>query len=342
MEKYSLISVVILNYNGKGIVEPCLASVLNSNYPNFEVVLVDNASCDGSIEIIEKTFGNNDKLKIVKNNKNLFYAEGNNIGIDNARGEYIFILNNDTEIDKNCLKEIAEAMKDESIGAGQPKILVYGQSSIIDNTGGIIDRYGYTKGRGSQELDVGQYDNLRQIFYAGGTAMVLKRNVLNEIGIFDPEFVAHWEDVDLSWRIRLRGYKIIFIPQACLYHKISKTIKRFGNYHRISFYIRKNRIAGLIKNYAFCNLIKTLPILILIYFLMFIKELNVDKDVKLALSSIWAIIWNIKELPYILRARWRVQRKIRRISDSQILNFMQSGFIVFQAMCLYMGKKCNA
>jgi hypothetical protein len=75
---------------------------------------------------------------------------------------------------------------------------------------------------------------------------------------------------------------------------------------------------------------------------MFIKELNVDKDVKLALSSIWAIIWNIKELPYILRARWRVQRKIRRISDSQILNFMQSGFIVFQAMCLYMGKKCNA
>lgn len=323
MQRYPLISVVILNYNGKGIIEPCLASVLNNDYPNFEVVLVDNASTDDSIQAVEEMFPDDGRLKIVKNSVNSFYAGGNNIGINHSKGECIFVINNDTEIDRHCLKEIAQAMNDENIGAAQPKILIYGQDTVIDNTGGLIDRFGYTKGRGRHESDIGQYDNLNDIFFAGGTAMILKRKVLEEVGAFDPKFVAHWEDVDLSWRIRLKGYKIKFVPKARIYHKISGTINQYGSRNKISFHIRKNRISGLLKNYSTVNLLKSLPVLLLIYLMIFIKESIIDMDIKMALSSFSAIAWNINELPYIFKMRRFVQSTVRRIPDAQITGLME-------------------
>ena len=333
-----LISVIVLNYNGKEFVNDCLCSVLKTEYNNFEVILVDNSSTDKSFELALEKFGCDLHLRVVKNYKNLFFAEGNNRGIREARGEYVVILNNDTVVTPSWLTEIVLGMRDKTIGAAQPKILLYNDPLRIDYAGTDLDKYGYAKGRGRGEVDRGQFDNTIDIFYAGGTAMVLRKKVLNEVGLFDDKFGAHWEDVDLSWRIRLRGYKIVLIPKAVIYHKGSKTMSKFAKRQEVAWYIRKNRIAGLIKNYNIVNLIKTLPILILIYFLFFIKELFVNRDIKIAMASILAVIWNIKELPYILRARWRVQRKIRRISDSQILKFMQPGSMVFQAMCLYMEK----
>lgn len=327
---FPLISVVVLNYNGQSFLNDCLDSVLKSDYNNFEVILVDNASTDNSFKSAQMKFGRYPQFKTIQNNENLFFAEGNNRGIKEAKGEYVVILNNDTVVQPSWLKEIAYVMQDKTIGAAQPKILSQTEPARIDYAGVDLDKYGYARGRGLGELDTGQFNKVEQIFYAGGTAMVVRRNVFNEVGFFDAKFGAHWEDVDLSWRIRLRGYKIMFIPKAVVYHKGSQSMSLFVAKYRVAWYVRKNRLSGLIKNYSLLNLIKTLPALIVIYWLVFIKELVFDKNIRMAMSSLLAIIWNIKELPYILRQRKLVQTKIRVVSDVQVVNFMQKESFVFK------------
>lgn len=332
------ISVIILNYNGKGFLEPCVRSVLNSDYQDFEVVLVDNASTDGSIDSLERIFSSNRKLRIVRNKENSFFTGGNNIGIRASRGECVIILNNDTEVDSAWLKEIAGVMLDERIGAAQPKILIYGSNpQRIDYAGATIDRYGFAKGFGRGEVDKGQFDRVDDIFYAGGAAMVLRKKVLDEVGLLDERFGMHWEDVDLSWRIRLRGHRIVLIPKSRVFHKGSMSMSKFTPSAKVAWYVRKNRIAGLIKNYGILNLFKTLPVLMLIYFAVFVNELF-SVSVKMALSSFWAIIWNIKELPYILRQRQIVQDRGRAVGDREIVRYMRKECIALsclkEALCL--------
>lgn len=121
----------------------------------------------------------------------------------------------------------------------------------------------------------------------------------------------------------------MFIPKAVVYHKGSQSMSLFVAKYRVAWYVRKNRIAGLIKNYSLLNLIKRLPALLLIYWLISMKELVFDRSIKLAMSSVLAVIWNIKELPYILKQRKLVQTKIRVVSDAQVVNFMQKESFVF-------------
>lgn len=329
-----LISVVILNYNGSGILEDCLDSVMKSDYPDFEVVLVDNASVDDSLEWAQNKFRTDARLRIIRNDRNLLFAGGNNTGIRNARGDLIVILNSDTQVERYWLKEIACMMQDEAIGAAQPKVLIYATSPVkIDYAGGGLDRFGFSRGIASQQVDHGQFDDGRDIFYAAGTAMVLKKRVLDEVGLFDEKFGMHWEDTDLSWRIRLRGYRIILIPKAIVYHKGSRTMHKFAKKEDVSWYLRRNRIFGLIKNYGAWNLIRFLPVTVLFYFMLFLKELFINWDLKLALSSIRAISWNIKELPNALRERKIIQKFIRRIPDKQITRFMEQKSIAFEYLC---------
>lgn len=325
-----VMSIIVLNYNGKGFLEDCLSSIFKSNYSNFEVILVDNSSTDDSLVSAEAKFAGDLRLKIIKNSKNLLFTGGNNRGINEAKGEYVIVLNNDTTVHPDWLNRIASVMQDETIGAAQPKILLFDEPSRIDYMGGALDRYGYAEGIGRGQIDNGQFDNMSQeLFYAGGTCMILRKKYLDEVGLFDGKFGAHWEDTDLSWRLRLRGYRIVAIPKAIVYHRGSKTMKKFARREDVSWHIRKNRISGLIKNYCVLNLIKTLPILVMIYLLIFIKEIVIDRNIKIALSSIFAIGWNIKELPYILRQRKIVQNKIRRLSDKEITKSMRKGFIAF-------------
>ena len=330
-KKNPLISIIVLNYNGCGILEPCLRSIFNSDYPDFEIILVDNASTDDSLERAKQQFGRDSRFKVIQNSENLFFAEGNNIGIRRAQGEYIFLLSNDVEIEPKCLSEIATAFKGSQIGAAQPKVFLF-NSSKFDNTGGLLDRYGYSQGRGRSEMDLGQYDKLLDIFYAGGAAMILSKRALDEVGLFDSKFYVYCEDVDLSWRIRLKGYKIVLLPKAKVYHRVSavtsKNIDKFNL--ELKWHIRKNRIATLIKNYSPGNLLRYLPIILSFYFLIWLKELIINRKPKLSITSVRAIFWNIKELFYLVEERKRVQSQIRQITDEEILKFMQRGSILWQ------------
>lgn len=323
MPEYPLVSVVIVNYNGKGFLRECCASVLGSDYPLFEVVLVDNASTDKSIDEVRDLYGGDRRLKIIASAENLLYTGGYNRGIRSCSGDLIVCLNSDTEVDSAWLRHIVGVMEDPAIGAAVPKILVYGSDpQRIDYAGAGIDRYGFAVGYGAGELDSEDYAQIRDVFYAGGTAMVLKRAVIDQVGVFDEKFGMHWEETDLSWRIRLAGYRIVVIPAAKVYHKGSLTMKRYSSKPDVSWYIKKNRLAGLIKNYSPANVFTKVPVLILIYACIFFRELIIVRDTRSALSTLRAIGWNIAQLPYLMRMRRHVQRDIRSVGDAQIVRYM--------------------
>lgn len=329
-----LFSVILVNYNGRDFILDCIGSVLKSTYPNFEIILVDNASCDDSINLIEQRFSKEQRLKIIKNEKNLHFAEGNNVGIKNSKGDFVILLNNDTEVETNWLEEIEFVMREPSIGASQPKILCHDNHGIIDNAGNYFDALGYTHGRGHLEKDTYQYEKIEDIFFAAGTAMVIRSSILKEVGLLDSQYLIYAEDVDLSWRIRLKGYRIVYIPKSLVYHKGSKTVLKFPGKITTTMLSRKNRLATLIKNYGFARLCKNLALILILYVLIFFKEMLLDRNPKLAFTSLSAILWNIKKLPYLLRERWIVQKNIRVLSDKEIAKSMHRKSILVEQYLL--------
>lgn len=323
VKDYPLVSIVIPNFNGRNLLERCLKCVFKSTYHNLEVILVDNASSDDSIPFVKKLFGGEGRLRIIKNKKNYFFAEGNNIGARRAKGKYIIVLSNDIEIKPSCLELLVETLEqDSTIGAAQAKILIGGQNRIIDNMGGNLDFFGFARGRGRLEKDRGQYDKIKEVFFAAGASFIVRKSIVEEVGLFDPAYFVHSEDVDLGWRIRLRGYRVVVVPQAVIYHKPSSSIKKVSWQNELSFHIRKNRLATLIKNYSSAILLLVLPLELLIYFGLFLIELLIKLTPRQAITSLKAIGWNLQNLSYLLEKRRKVQGKIRRVSDFSIFKMM--------------------
>ena len=197
--KLPLVSVIILNLNGLEHLEVCLDSVHATKYPNFEILLIDNNSSDSSVEYVKNNYPN---VKIIKNDKNLGFAAANNIGINFAQGEYVILLNNDTEVDQNWIIEmIKTAESNQLIAACQPKVLDFYNRKKFEYAGGgggFIDTYGYPLCRGRVfdhvEFDTGQYDDYCNVFWATGAAMLLKREVLEKIGLLDEDFFIYHEE----------------------------------------------------------------------------------------------------------------------------------------------------
>lgn len=323
MKDLPLVTAVILNWNGKDIVASCVNSVLNSDYPNKEVVVVDNISTDDSVELLNHKFAGDKRLKVVITETNLPPVKANNLGIKNAKGDYIFLLNNDTEVERSCIRNLVLAAIDDTVCS--PKVLL--KSGKIDFNGGMMDRLGYGWGRGYGEDDLGQYDD-QGFFYPG--FFLFKKSMLERTGFFDEEICFGWDDLDFSWRIRLAGYKINLVPTAIIYHLGSHTLKRLRTKYFNHYNMRKNRIAGLIKNYNFYNLLRFLPILLMFYFLIFLQELFIERDLRLAFTSISAILWNIKVFPLLMKKRHFTQKNIRRVGDREIIKYMTNKSVLFE------------
>ncbi len=326
-----LVSIVIVNYNGAEFLEACIRSVLAGSYPQFEVIVVDNASSDASIPLIKRLAAEDSRVRLIESNINRNYTGGNNLGIRNAKGSLIAIINSDTEVSKNWLEGLVSAMSDPTVGACQPKILRFYEKERIDNTGGLIDALGYTQGRGTGE-PAEHYPTAEDVFFAGGTAFMVKKDVLDMVGLFDEDFVLHWEDVDLAWRIRLKGYRIRYIPQSTIYHKISKTIAKCSNQTMIQFHIRKNRICGLIKNYSLLHLLLRIPMLILLYCMIACFEILKNKNIAAAMPTCKAIWWNIYSIQKTIKKRSFVQHHIRTVPDREIEKFFERKLIFMKTL----------
>ena len=320
MGKMPLTSIIVLNYNGKKIIDYCLHTVFLTDYDNFEVIFVDNGSTDGSVKYVTNKYGKEPRLRIIALDKNYGFSGGNNAGILASKGRYVVLLNNDVQVSRGWLKKLVNAMeRDTSIGAAQPKILLEDKIHI-DAAGCFIDYLGRVYQRGVFERDRGQYKKMDEIFYARGAAIILRRSVLNEVGVLDPDYFIYYEETDLCWRIWLRGYKVVYIPTSVVYHKGGATMGKKRNPEAI-FIARRNHLMTLIKNYSLRNLLRFLPA-ILFRMALFSVKLALGGEFPYASAYIRAMLWILMKLKYIWKKRMWVQYKVRKVSDEQVMRVM--------------------
>jgi GT2 family glycosyltransferase len=241
-----LVSVVIVNWNGKHLLGECLDSLLAQSVGGIEIILVDNGSRDGSAEYVLERYRD---VKVVSLPENIGFAGGNNAGIRAASGMYIALLNNDTKVDPEWIPSLLKEAEASPavVGMWASKILSYDHPGVIDNVGLLMYPDGLGRGKGRLEKDEGQYDQREEAFFPSGCAGLYRHDMLDEIGLFDEEFFAYADDVDLGLRARLAGWQCIYVPSAKVYHKYSASSSAHSPFK--AFLVERNRIWVLLKNY---------------------------------------------------------------------------------------------
>lgn len=315
MKQSPLVSIIIANWNGGEIFKTCLNSLNKLNYPNWELILVDNGSSDGSENFIVH-YRQIKHYKLIRNKTNLGFAQANNQGYEISSGKYILLLNNDTKVEPDFLtKLICKIEQDSQIGVIQPKIALIDKLSYLDNVGAYLTLTGFLEHWGFMEKDGPEFSKEREIFSAKGACMLIRKKVINETGLFDRDFVSYMEETDFCWRVWLAGYKVVFYPKAKIYHKVGFSSKK-QNQIFVNFHSFKNRLISLIKNLEVRNLlligsVHVFLILLLSFYYLFKFQFNKT-------GMIWsAIFWNIKNFPITFQKRQRIQ-EIRKKSDGQI------------------------
>jgi GT2 family glycosyltransferase len=242
---HPIVSVVVVNWNGKHLLGECLDSLLDQRgVGDFEIVLVDNGSLDGSVEFVR---GRYKDIRVLSLQKNTGFAGGNNAGIRIATGKYVALLNNDTKADPSWLANLVNAAEVDrhSVGMWAGKILSYSNPEIIDNVGLLLYPDGLGRGKGRLERDEGQYDEPGEALFPSGCAGLYRREMLDEIGLFDEEFFAYADDVDIGLRARLAGWECRYVPTATVYHKYSSSSSAYSPFK--AFLVERNRIWVLLK-----------------------------------------------------------------------------------------------
>jgi len=241
----SSVSVVIPNWNGKQFLPSCLDSLRNQAYREFETILVDNGSDDGSVEFVREQFP---EVKVIRLAENTGFARAVNAGIRTSEGELVAVLNNDTEASPEWLGELVACIERHPPAAAATSKMLDGRNPhLLDDAGDMMTRYfrAYQRGRGEQ--DAGQYDEEVQVFGASGGASLWRAKVLRELGSFDEDLFAYYEDVDLSFRARLAGYECWYAPRAVVLHHGGGTsatrASEFVHYHAV-----RNRWSVIVKD----------------------------------------------------------------------------------------------
>ena len=263
-KKTPLISIVILNYNAGELLLNCVQSIFNSKYQNLEVIVVDNASSDKSHIICKEKF---DKIRLISNETNLGYCEGNNVGIRNSKGEFVVILNPDTEVDSGWLDELLNAYIKNGEGLYQPKILSLYDKKILQSTGNMLHLFGFGFARDKGLKDMNQRNQIEQIGYASGTCLFSSVSVLNKIGLLDPFLFLYHDDLDLGWKAAQIGIKSFFVPSSIIYHAESYTLKWSS---KKFYWMERNRRYCLLTHYSKDTYRKMLSSLILVDILVWI------------------------------------------------------------------------
>lgn len=236
-------SVIVVNWNGRHLLEGCLASLCCQTFRNSEVIVVDNGSDDGSVEWLAAHYP---EIRIVALNTNEGFCAGNNAGIRAARGEYIVLLNNDTEVEPAWLEELVRYIGgDPSIAACDSKILYFDQRDTIWSAGATYTIAGSAEWRGHGRPDM-EITEPTEVFTANACSAIYARRVLDEIGGLDEDFFAGYEDVDWSFRARLRGYRVVNVPSSRVFHKVSATHQY--NSSTYVYHGQRNVFAVFVKN----------------------------------------------------------------------------------------------
>jgi GT2 family glycosyltransferase len=220
------VSVVVVNWNRCNLLRACLRSLTRQRSVQFEVIVVDNGSTDGSSDMVKAEFlHGNLPVTLIQNDRNLGYCAANNQGIVQARGQFIALLNNDAEADPGWLAALLAAFQGrDDVGMAASKILSWENPRVIDKAGHLIYLDGQNRGRGHGQLDCGQFDKLEEVLWPDGCAAMYRRSMLEEIGAFDEDFFAYADDAELGLRARIAGWNCVYVPDAIVYHHHSATL----------------------------------------------------------------------------------------------------------------------
>ncbi len=305
--KNGLVSIIILNYNGEEFLENCLESIFRETKQDYEVIVVDNNSPDKSGEKFSKKY---QECNFILNNQNVGVSEGLNIGIRNAKGKFIVLLNNDLIVAPKWLDYLFEAYQKKGEGLYQPKFLKMRDKSIIDSAGNLINIFGFGFSREKGKKDLLQYNEIEEIGFAAGTCLFCSKEIFDKVGLFDEKLFAYNEDLDLGWRARLLNYKSYYIPKSVVYHYGSAQWKWSGE----KFYLlERNRWVVLLSNYNIKTIVKLMPSLLVIeavLLLFFTKKRMLLKK----LRSYGGII----KLSNHIKKRRELNKKIRNVGDDEI------------------------
>ena len=237
-----LASVIIPNWNGARFLPTCLEALRRQTYADREVIVVDNASKDGSCTLVSDRYP---EVALVPLARNAGFAGGVNAGIRAARGEIVALLNNDTEADARWLEELVSALdRHPQAGSAASKILLFDKRDTFHSAGDAFRTDGLPANRGVWQRDVGQYDREEYVFGGCGGAVAYRRRMLEEIGLFDEAFFFNCEDVDMAWRAQLAGRLCVYAPKAIVYHALSAT----GGGVTASYYTGRNTLWVLAKD----------------------------------------------------------------------------------------------
>jgi GT2 family glycosyltransferase len=308
------LSVIIVNWNGRHFLNDCLSSLRQQTFRDFEVILVDNASEDGSVDYVHQFFP---EVRVITEPVNLGFAAGNWAGYKEARGEVIALLNNDTATDPSWLSELHQALHTfPQAGSAASKMLYFDDRKRIDNCGFWLASNGTTVELGRDELDGPQSAEFRWVFGACAGAAAYRRTMLEDIGFLDPDFFMIYEDVDLSFRAQLRGYPCLFVPTAIVYHHLGATLKRVPA-QRV-FWSQRNIEYVYVKNMPASMMLRSLPQRLVyelggaIYFTLQGR----------GASFLRAKLAAFRNLPELLRKRKTILGS-RSIADSQLRTLTQ-------------------
>ncbi len=313
----SLISVIIPNWNGGHHLPTCLDALRRQTYPRVEVLVVDNASTDGSPALLARDYP---EVRLVQLAENRGFAGACNAGIRASSGPIVALLNNDTEADPRWLAEIASAFaRHPEVGIVASKMLLFDQRHVFHTAGDLYGVDGVPINRGVWQEDVGQFDREEEVFSACGGTAAYRRAMLDEVGLLDEDFFFSCEDLDLAWRAQLAGYRCLYVPTAVVYHKLSAT----GGGVTASFYDGRNFLYLIAKDYPGSLLRRYWPRVVRAQLRIAWDALRAWRGAaaRARLRGQLAGLWG---LPRMVRKRRAVQRT-RRVSDEYLESILTDG-----------------
>ena len=239
-----LVSIIILNYNAGELLLNCVESILKSDFKNYEIIVVDNNSKDKSHLLCKEKF---EEIKLIENSKNFGFCEGNNIGVRNARGEFIIIINPDTTVTPTWINEFLNAQKENGDGIYQPKIISLEDKKTILSTGNMIHLFGFGFAKDKGNLKTKNIKNVEKITYSSGTCIFTTKKLFEKIGMFDSFLFLYHDDLDLSWRASMQKIDSFYVPTITVFHKESYNFqwssKKF-------YWLERNRKYCILTHYS--------------------------------------------------------------------------------------------
>lgn len=257
------VSVIIVNYNGRHLLDELFESLATQTRLADEVIMVDNASMDGSVDYVLDRFP---WVKVITSPANVGFAGGNNLGFDNAQGEYIALLNTDAVPEEKWLAELIHALdKDDRLGAVVSKVFLAAEKPTIDCAGAEFNNLGFSWGRGSNQLDKGQFESVVESASLTACATLLRRSALGGAPLFDGRLFMYYEELDLGIRLRGNGYNILYVPTSVVCHKRSQGVRKATSkpLEFQQFYGNRNRIKIVMKYYPPTLILRSLPLILL-------------------------------------------------------------------------------